>query len=363
VPATDAALAPAPAARPPRPTVRRPPPTPEGWRRYARWSLIVALVPLAVYTLRPDDPVGRYKKTRDKYPEIAKRFPRPDQTEQFVQALPGQRLEGALLPRKALGHWFAAALAAVLFWEFILIVQPMGNSTSRQLWAVGIFTGTVGVLTLLLFQVVAALTLLPGLRGGCIGTVVLGVFKLISYSYRAAVDPSSGFFLSAVGFTFGVGLCEELVKAWPVLWHFRRSGTLDVRGAVVWGLASGIGFGVSEGITYASDFYNGVSSGGVYLVRFISCVGLHAVWSASVAILIWKARQEVREARGVAWLALLAKVLPAAMVLHGLYDTLLKKGYEFTALTTAAASFALFFWLYDRHTRRESSGALALARA
>ena len=67
-----------------------------------------------------------------------------------------------------------------------------------------------------------------------------------------------------------MGLCEELCKALPLFWHFRRKSTLDVRGAVVWGLATGIGFGVSEGISYSSSFYNGIFGGGIYIVRSIA---------------------------------------------------------------------------------------------
>jgi hypothetical protein len=40
--------------------------------------------------------------------------------------------------------------------------------------------------------------------------------------------------------------------------------------------------------------------------------------------------------------------LAIAMVLHGLYDTLLKKDYEFAALSVAVASFAWLAWLVRR---------------
>ncbi len=45
--------------------------------------------------------------------------------------------------------------------------------------------------------------------------------------------------------------------------------------------------------------------------------------------------------------------LTIAMVLHGLYDTLLKKDYEVWALAIAAISFAWFAWLVAR-ARREA---------
>ena len=56
------------------------------------------------------------------------------------------------------------------------------------------------------------------------------------------------------------------------------------------GLASGVGFGVSEGITYCGDHYNGIHGIGIYVIRFLSCVSLHALWAGSVAILIYRNR-------------------------------------------------------------------------
>ncbi len=157
-----------------------------------------------------------------------------------------------------------------------------------------------------------------------------------------------------MGFTFGVGLCEELCKAIPILWHYRGAASLDVRGAVVWGLAAGVGFGVSEGITYSSDFYNGVSTGGACVVRFVSCVAIHAVWSATTALLAWRGQADFQAIdRWYEWLVLPLAFLWPGMVLHGLYDTFLKRGMVFMALAAAAASLALFFWLYGRMCRDE----------
>jgi RsiW-degrading membrane proteinase PrsW (M82 family) len=69
------------------------------------------------------------------------------------------------------------------------------------------------------------------------------------------------------------------------------------------GLLSGIGFGVSEGIHYSSDFYNGVLGADVYCVRFISCVALHAVWSGSAAVFIFRHQAQLQASRtsSTAW--------------------------------------------------------------
>ena len=115
------------------------------------------------------------------------------------------------------------------------------------------------------------------------------------------------------------------------------------RGACLWGLASGIGFGVSEGIMYSSRMYNGIGGVDIYLVRFVSCVALHAMWSASVGIAIARnvdAYEEVHDASSFGLFML--RIIAVPMVLHGFYDTLLKKDMNGWALVVALLSFG---WL------------------
>ena len=129
------------------------------------------------------------------------------------------------------------------------------------------------------------------------------------------------------------------------------------RGACLWGLASGIGFGVSEGIMYSSRHYNGLSGVDIYLVRFISCVALHAMWSASVGIAIARNVEEydgVEDAGGFGLFML--RVMAVPMVLHGFYDTLLKKDMNVWALVVALMSFAWFAWHIEL-ARRTHPGA------
>lgn len=86
-----------------------------------------------------------------------------------------------------------------------------------------------------------------------------------------------------------------------------------------------------------------------YLVRFISCVGLHAIWAASVGILLYYNQDMLTSEMGWGdWAFLLLKVQGVSMVLHGLYDTLLKQGHSGWALLVALLSFAwlAFLMLY-----------------
>ncbi len=304
----------------------------------ARWGLLVALIPLAVSTFWPsEDLKERIAQTKKLYPAVVPKFETAGSTlDELFEALPSHRILGAAFARSTNAHWMLALLSALVFWEFILVIQPMGNSTSRQLWAVGIFTGTIGILLLMAISY-------AGL-----------VIPVIRYCFMAAFDEKSGFFASMVGFTISVGLLEEFCKALPLFWHFRRTATLDVRGAVVWGLATGIGFGVSEGISYSDNFYNGVSTGEIYMVRFISCVAIHAIWSATAAILIWRRQEEIQAIEHpFQWLRPILMTVGISMVLHGFYDTCLKKHRDAAGLACALFSFALFFWLYDRACREE----------
>src|SRR6185503_13570201 len=86
--------------------------------------------------------------------------------DEVLAVLPSKRIEGAALSRSTSAHWLMALLSALIFWEFILIVQPMGTSTSKQLWAVGIFTGTIGILMLLIVQLASIVVAKANLVGG-----------------------------------------------------------------------------------------------------------------------------------------------------------------------------------------------------
>jgi RsiW-degrading membrane proteinase PrsW (M82 family) len=120
-------------------------------------------------------------------------------------------------------------------------------------------------------------------------------------------------------------------------------------------MASGVGFGVAEGLLYSTKMYHGVAPASFYLVRFASCVALHAVWSASVGITIFQSRAVVRRlvaalfygARLLRWDEIawpLLRVLGVAMALHGLYDALLTEQMIVPALVVALVSFGWLGW-------------------
>jgi len=322
----------------------------------ARWLYLLfslALLPLIVSLAGggQDDVEDRLRRSLLSDPAVAERIDRlveehEDATlDDVLGLLPEGRVEGAHLAADTWVHWLYAMLSAGAFLGLILLLFPVGRARPGHLAGIMLLTATVGVLSLLMFQWMAAFTQGFILYGGNpLILIPFYIVKFIGFSYSAAMDPTRGFWMSFLGFTCGVGFCEELTKALPVLMHYRAEGKMGWRGACTWGLASGIGFGVAEGIIYAGDFYNGLATGDVYLIRFVSCVALHATWSAAVGVSIYNNRGLFQ---GDDWdwgdfLLASLKVLGVPMLLHGLYDTLLKRDVTGWALVVAVASFV---WL------------------
>lgn len=319
-------------------------------RRPLLFALLLA--PLFLFTiLGGADLRERLERAKREHSDVTERV---ETVDEFLRALPGERVEGAYLPRTSWVPWGFAAAAVVGFWGILLFLFPMGRAHSLHLWTVGLLIGTVGVFLLWGFQYVALYS--RGLRGGgAIGLIVLSVLQFIGLSYEAALDPEIGFLKSLAGFTFGVGLCEEVCKMLPLAIAFRLGARLDVRGAVAWGLAMGVGFGVSEGIHYSAQLYNGLTGGEAYGVRFVSCVALHAVWSGTASLFLWSTREEFEEPEH--WYGMITPLVLAvapSMALHGLYDTLLKRDLDVLACLAAAASYVLFFRFSAVYRRREA---------
>jgi RsiW-degrading membrane proteinase PrsW (M82 family) len=252
------------------------------------------------------------------------------------------------------------------FMTFFVLLASDRSARPLHLLGLGSFTATFGILLLMIVQVLSLLGFVGG--DGIVGLILL-LLALIGLSYRAALDPNIGFLGSFFGFTFGVGLCEEMCKALPILVYYRIGNKQTWRGAFLWGLASGAGFGVSEGVMYSQDFYNGLAGPGMYVVRFISCVALHAVWSGSVGISIHQRQDLLRPDHEDWWMNLgqyclgVMRMIAVPMVLHGLYDTLLKKELDFLALLVAVASFGYLAWLISRlrHSDDEDERAAYVA--
>ncbi len=325
-----------------------------GWRDYLHWVLALAMLPLALSIVLPNPSIPeRLAKTFEENPQLEKQLEGISSLDELFAVLPDHRFPGAHLNRGTLFHWGYALASAAAFLLLLLAMFPGSKvETQRLLWT-GVITGTVGIVLLLGFQFVAEWTQHFHLRGRSIVVLFFYIVKFIGFSYRCATDGDTGFVLSFMGFTCGVGLCEELCKALPVAIYLGTAQRPDWRAACLVGLASGIGFGVSEGIMYSSDYYNGIAPGLTYLVRFASCVALHAVWASSVALLMYGNQDYVpfTSVGDFEWSDIANFILfylAIAMTLHGLYDTLLKQDLPLGALAIAAASFGWWAWLLQR---------------
>lgn len=346
-------------------------------REYLYLVLSLALIPLILSFLSPKEATveARLKATMQHAgPETLARIQSLEETgedvglDDLMEVLPEGKLDTtAHLPRATWVHWVYGVITAASCWLFTLFLFPAEKKSPHHLLLVGLFTGTAGILILLGFQYAASATQDVWLRGRGVILIVFYIIKFIGWSYISAEDPNSNLLLSFVGFTCGVGLCEELCKALPLLAYYRRDATsMGWRGAATWGLASGVGFGVAEGIMYSSRYYNGISPLSMYVVRFVSCVALHAIWSASAGIVLWRRQETIQgDLDWTNYAIAVLQILAVPMVLHGLYDTLLKQDLDLWALGVGVATFAWFAIQVEmaRGSEAETGGARRRALA
>jgi RsiW-degrading membrane proteinase PrsW (M82 family) len=330
------------------------------WRRHLHWVLALAMVPLFISLLAPTkqgDIEERFEQTlRELKPEqavqVLSKINKETTDTELVQFLPEQKIKGAWLPVGSGMPWLLALGSALLFLTFCVFLGSDGATKGWQVLLVGLFTATAGVLLLLAVQAIAANTRGVFVGGRGIGVAFFWIFKLIGISYDCATDPSLGFIPSFFGYTFGVGLCEELAKLIPLVWYFKATQDDDQkdkhvwRGLLIWGLASGAGFGICEGLMYSHRHYNGFMGAEIYAVRFLSCVALHAIWSGSVGMMMHLRQEKISASEGwPGWIGQIVLTISVPMVMHGLYDVALKEDMVWLALVVAAASFGWLAWL------------------
>jgi RsiW-degrading membrane proteinase PrsW (M82 family) len=325
----------------------------------------LAFVPLVFQTLNTkSDLEERLTHTFASHPDIEPKLETLKSTADLFALFPEGRIEGAHLSYFTHVHWAYAAIAAAAFFGICWLLFDPGRATVVQWFIVFGVTGTVGIVSLLAFQWIADVTQGVWIHGRSVLVLLFYIVKFIGFSYRAATDPDTNFWLSFFGFTFGVGLCEEVTKALPVIVWLGEDKKLEWRAACILGLASGIGFGVVEGIMYSAQHYNGLVSADVYLTRFISCVALHATWTAAVCLMAVRNLSGFNTSEASDWTLHLLMIISVPAVMHGLYDTLLKKGFDGYALAVALASFAwLAFMLERARSGDEEYGPRRVVRA
>jgi len=141
---------------------------------------------------------------------------------------------------------------------------------------------------------------------------------------------SESWIVAWAGYVLAVGLPEELCKAFVLFVLLRRMGPLRPQALLFYGLMSGLGFGIYEGVKYQTreNFQFAIRTSGqpdayfaaeyylLNLIRLTTLPFLHAIWTGMAGYFIGFADQFPDRRRG---LLLVAIGLPA--VLHGTYNT------------------------------------------
>jgi len=128
-------------------------------------------------------------------------------------------------------------------------------------------------------------------------------------------------FARLTGFIFGVGVCEEFVKAIPLFIILSRTKEPIIPQTMVYyGLISGIAFGVYEGVQYQTTVNTQLGYSDAFfmnITRLTSLPFLHAIWAGIAGYFISFAGLYPKYRVSLFYLAIF---IPA--LIHGLYDTL-----------------------------------------
>lgn len=309
---------------------------------------ILASVPLFLGILfeDKDDVNTRLEKTIQALPKQAQTRANKVYTEykrdeaeidEVLQVLPDKKIQGAWLPLYSKWHYYFTGIAAVVYLLLLGILLPKGFSKFHVKVFIAFFTGTAGMAMLFLIQSIALSRAAVG-GGGLIGLF----FSLIGVAYNVVDNPDIGFVPLLLANIFGVGLCEELVKALPVFVYFMGRKRIRWHECCAVGMASGLGFGLVEAFTYG-QMYHGLFDQMTYWTRFVSCVVSHGVSTAAAALFLHRFQNLLQGEMtwGDGFLRLLI-LISVPMTLHGLYNTFSTKNMDGLALATDLFNFG---WL------------------
>ncbi|QZZ20659.1 PrsW family intramembrane metalloprotease [Leptothermofonsia sichuanensis E412] len=179
-----------------------------------------------------------------------------------------------------------------------------------------------------------------------------------------------GVILDLIGFVLGVGVLEESIKALPVYLFLVNPGKVqDPQSTAFYGAVSGLGFAISEGVTYSLQYATGLSEGFshslrgmdqqplegnisgfllVITIRFVCLPLFHAIWAGISGYFLGLSTFS----RSQQWTIILVGLAIAA-VLHGLYNFF---SNNILGLLIMAFSILLFL-TYLRNSQKMIRGA------
>ncbi len=225
-------------------------------------------------------------------------------------------------------QWFLFFTIFPLF--LVAWTQLTGSDFGDVAYLYGVYFAMIWGLVIWLFVRPEKIGLLDVVRVSLFtsitGVFIVGVlYRLPFLSSVIGATRAPELFVRFVGYVFGVGMLEELVKAIPVLWIFvrnREPGT--IREITFMGCISGFAFGVSEAVAYSVFYAQGVARGdmplGAYVVvqltRLITLPLLHAVFTGISAQFIALGVETPVMRR-----ALIIAGIGIAALIHGTYNT------------------------------------------
>jgi protease PrsW len=191
-------------------------------------------------------------------------------------------------------YWGLALYVSVLWAVFFYYVFPAPRILLRQAALCFFVTGVISI------------------------AVLLMAYKVPPLNWMVRFTQSPSLLGQTFGYIFGVGIPEELCKALVLFFMVRRRVLLPPQALLFYGLMSGLGFGIYEGINYQMGRNLAGSKASYYLnniLRLTSLPFLHAIWTGIAGYFIGFAYQYPRRKYG---LLVIAIGLPS--LLHGLYD-------------------------------------------
>jgi RsiW-degrading membrane proteinase PrsW (M82 family) len=201
----------------------------------------------------------------------------------------------------------------------------VAGAASMAYWAIALyFSGLWALFFYYLFktpQVKTPLCFICFFFTGVISIAVLLVLQQIPpWSLLYLLADSSNFISRALGMFFAVGINEEICKAAIIFWLVKRPGSiLTPQTVVFYGMISGLGFGIYEGVAYQQTINRAQGVDNAYflnIARLTSLPFLHAIWTGIASYFIAFSALVPNKRYGL-WI--LAIIIPAA--LHAIYNT------------------------------------------
>ena len=168
--------------------------------------------------------------------------------------------------------------------------------------------------------------------------LILSILQMVPpWTWLYSMAESSQLLTRFVGMFFGVGVNEEICKAAILFWLVRRPGKLLMPQTVVfYGIMSGLGFGIYEGVTYQMTVNRTAGVDAAYflnIARLTSLPFFHAILTGIAGYYISFATLYPRKRYS---LTILAICIPA--LLHACYNTF---GWNLIGLSSVFLSVLL----------------------